>query len=51
MEKGLKLLCKRCAIDSGLAFSGTLVIDDGFKCPVCDHEENEGRLLGEEIGD
>jgi len=49
MEKGLKLLCKRCAARegfiSGLAFSGTLAIDDGFDCPVC-REEDEGKIIG-----
>jgi len=53
MEKGLKLLCRKCAARegfiSGLAFSGTLSIDDGFDCPVC-REEDEGKIIGEEIG-
>jgi hypothetical protein len=55
MEKGLKLLCKKCAARDGfiggLAFSGTLAIDDGFQCPVCDGEEEDiGKVLGEEVG-
>ena len=44
----IKLLCRKCAIESGVAFSGTLSIDDGFKCPVCDNDEE--RIIGEEIG-
>lgn len=44
----IKLLCRKCAIESGVAFSGTLAIDDGFKCPVCDNDEE--KIIGEEIG-
>lgn len=49
MEKGLKLICRKCAgrdgYIGGLMLDGTLsAVDDGINCPLCSDEE------GEEVG-
>ena len=50
MEKGLKMICRKCAgrdgYIGGLMLDGTLsAADDGINCPLCGGEEE-----GEEIG-